>query len=340
MYRNLGAFTCYGIEYVFDYLGEDKINLRIEELEKKPTGSMGISLKDFTYSDAEDCYFGGKGVLWVFDLVIQWFDDIELVLFLYKNSKKYNEDNYQNGGLLKKKWEHYIESLNLLLDGTEEHKVYVEVNKINPYWMEYHFFYMQLSKSIKKGFRNIKELELDLIGSYEFTKNKLTGKVLLEFKTRRKPLSGQYLIYREGFVWYNLEPIEIQDNFSVYQFTKDKNLYNLILEKEKLIARIELIKSNPYSEKYISILQNIKLDHVWGVVIANYIANFKEISLRIKQDCIPYPNRLLSNGIMWDIYDYYRQENYNLKAIEIAKLNNIYLDVWREIPEDEEENKE
>ena len=223
MYRNLGAFTCYGIEYVFDYLGEDKINLRIEELEKKSTGSMGISLKDFTYSDAEDCYFGGKGVLWVFDLVIQWFDDIELVLFLYKNSKKYNEDNYQNGGLLKKKWEHYIESLNLLLDGTDEHKVYVEVNKINHYWMEYHFFYMQLSKSFKKSFKKIKELELDLIGSYEYNKNKLTGKILLEIKTRRKPLSGQYLFYREGFVWFDLEPIEVNDNFSIFQFYKILN---------------------------------------------------------------------------------------------------------------------
>ncbi|HEX4374194.1 MAG TPA: hypothetical protein VHZ50_12910, partial [Puia sp.] len=167
MDRNLGVFTCYGIEYVFNYLGEDRIKLRIEELRKKPTGSMGISLKDFTYRDAEYCYFDGKGILWVFDLLIQWFDDIELVLFLYENSKKYKGNNYHNDGFLKKKWEKYVESLNLLLDGTPEHKVYVDVNKINPYWMEYHFFYTRLSKSIRKAFKNIKELELDLIGSYE-----------------------------------------------------------------------------------------------------------------------------------------------------------------------------
>jgi len=83
-------------------------------------------------------------------------------------------------------------------------------------------------------------------------------------------------------------------------------------------------------------LQNIKLDELWGEVSASYIENFKEISLRIKQDCLPYPNSLLANGIMWDIYDYYEQENNHQKAIEIAKLNNTYLDVWREIPEDEE----
>ena len=80
MNRNLGAFSCYGIDYVFDYLGENRIKIRIQELEKKPT--MGISLQDFTYCDAENSYFSGKGILWVFDLLIQWFDDIEFIRFL------------------------------------------------------------------------------------------------------------------------------------------------------------------------------------------------------------------------------------------------------------------
>ncbi len=62
MDRNLGSFTCYGIEYVFDYLGEERIKRRIEELKKKPMGLMGISLKDFTYGNPEYSYYSGKGV--------------------------------------------------------------------------------------------------------------------------------------------------------------------------------------------------------------------------------------------------------------------------------------
>nr|MBP6432430.1 hypothetical protein [Ferruginibacter sp.] len=89
MYRNLGAFTCYGIEYVFDHLGKQRITQKIEELKIKGTGSIGISLEDFTYGDCEYSYFGGKGVLWIFNLLIQWFNDIEFVQFLYENSKKY-----------------------------------------------------------------------------------------------------------------------------------------------------------------------------------------------------------------------------------------------------------
>ncbi len=337
MNRNLGAFTCYGIEYVFDYLGEDKIKQRIEELEKKPRGSIGLSLNEFTYRNAENCYFSGKGVLWVFNLLIQWFNDIEFVIFLYQNSKKYKEDNYFDGGLLKKNWHEYVELMNSMIKKNPDKTTYYESNKLNPYWMEYHFFYMQLSKNIKRAFKKKKEMELDLIGSYKFNKNTLTGKVLLELKTRRKPLTGQYLMYRQGFVWYDLKPKEMQNNFSIFQFTKDKNLYNLILEKDKLFARIELLKSNSNNEASISNLQDSNLDQLWHEVIANYIENFKVISLRIKQDCLSYPNSLLSNGFTWDIHDYYEQQNNNAKVIEVAKLNNLYSDVWREIPEDKKD---
>ena len=227
MNRNLGFFTSYGIEYVFDYLGEDRIKQRIQELKEKPTGAMGIGLEDFTYRDSEGCYFSGKGVLWMFDLLLQWFSDKEFAQFLYEKSKIYNETNYHDGGLLKTNWEKHVETLNLFLNSNPEHKVYVEVNKINPYWKEYHFFYGQLSK---------------------------------------------------------------------------------IFMNEELIS--------------------------------DYIKHFNEISLRIEQDNLPYSNRLLSNGIVWDICGYYEKKDNHQKAIEIAKLNNTYLDVWREIPEEEEDDED
>lgn len=227
MNRNLGAFTSYGIEYVFDYLGEERIKQRIEGLKEKKTGSMGIDLEGFTYADSETSYYSGKGVLWVFDLLIQWFNDIEFVQFLYESSKKYNEDNYHDGGLLKKKWYEYIEFLNGMIKRNPNESANYEVNKLNPYWMELHFFYRQVSK---------------------------------------------------------------------------------IFISEELIS--------------------------------NYIKHFKEISMRIKQDFSSRPNTLVSNGLMWDISNYYEQKGNHQKANEIAKLNNTYLDIWREIPENEEEENE
>jgi hypothetical protein len=228
MNRNLGAFTSYGIEYIFDYLGEERIKQRIEELKKKKTGSMGIDLESFSYADSDNSYFDGKGVFWVFDLLIQWFDDIEFVLFLYENSKKYNEDNYFDGGILKKKWCEYIELVNSMIKRNPNKNAYFEVNKLNPYWMELHFFYRKVSK---------------------------------------------------------------------------------IFINEELIN--------------------------------NYIEHFKEISVRIKQDFSSMPNTFVSNGLMWAICNYYEQKGNLSKANEMAKLNNTYLNIWREIPEnDEEENEE
>ena len=75
-------------------------------------------------------------------------------------------------------------------------------------------------------------------------------------------------------------------------------------------------------------------------LISDYIKHFNEISLRIEQDNLPYSNRLLSNGIVWDICGYYEKKDNHQKAIEIAKLNNTYLDVWREIPEEEEDDED
>lgn len=228
MNRNLGFFTSYGIEYVYDYLGEDRIKQRIKGLKEEPTGSMGIDLEDFTYRDGEYRYFSGKGVLWIFaHCLLQWFNDEEFAKFLYKKSKEYNEGNYHDGGWLKKNWKKHVELLNDMINSDPQNKVSWEANKINPYWMEYHFFYRQLSK---------------------------------------------------------------------------------IFINEELIS--------------------------------DYVNHFNEISLRIKQDNLPTPNTFLSNGIMWEICGYYEKNGEHQKAIEIAKLNNTYLDVWREIPEDDEENDE
>lgn len=220
MDRNLGVFTCYGIEYVFDYLGEKRISQRIEELRNKRTGSMGINLEDFTYRNSENSYFTGKGILWVFNLLIQWFNDIDFVQFLYEHSKKYNENNYFNSGLLKEKWNEYIELLNQMMKRNRcENSIY-ENNKRNPFWMELHFFYRQVSK--------------------------------------------------------------------------------IFLSEE---------------------------------LISNYISHFKEISERVKQDFPNNSTTLLSNGLMWVITEHYEQKGNPQKANEIAKLNNSYPNIWREIPE-------
>ncbi len=224
MSRKLGYFTSYGIEYVYDYLGEKRINQRIDELKEKPT--MGIRLEKFTYGDPENSYFECTGVLDIFTMVIHsWFSDLDFLNFLIINSRKYNKGNYLEGGIIQKKWQDHLAWMDEMIQRSPDKKDYYQSKKINPYWKDLHFFYMQIFKKIEK-----------------------------------------------------------QDFMFEY-----------------------------------------------------YLQNFKEISLRMKQEIHALtPEQVLSNGCMWKIYDYYKSKGNHQKATEIAKLNNSF-DVWRNIPEDEEE---
>jgi hypothetical protein len=330
MKRNLGVFTCYDIEYIFDFLGEDKIKFRIDEMESTSSGSMGISLRDFTYNDSENSYFNGKGVLDIFQMIMQWFDDIQSLSYLYQSSKRYNENNYYDSDRLKKKWENYISRQQSNSRNTNNYNI--EDSK-SSYWTGYHFFYLQLSKQIRKEFDNKKIIETDILGTYSFNKNKLIGKLKLEVKTRRKPLTGQYLLFRDLSVWFNLEPKESKENTEIYQFIKNKNIYNLIIEKENSIAKIELFELNSYSENYIIDFKKAELDIVWQELIDDYIKNFENISSSIKQTFSMVPDVNLSNGVMWDFCEYFKSTNNEKKAINIIRLNNAHPNVWRIIPE-------
>jgi len=330
MKRNLGVFTCYDIEYIFDFLGEDKIKFRIDEMESTSSGSMGISLRDFTFNDSENSYFNGKGVLDIFQMIMQWFDDIQSLSYLYQSSKRYNENNYYDSDRLKKKWENYISRQQSNSRNTNNYNI--EDSK-SSYWTGYHFFYLQLSKQIRKEFDNKKIIETDILGTYSFYKNKLIGKLKLEVKTRRKPLTGQYLLFRDLSVWFNLEPKESKENTEIYQFIKNKNIYNLIIEKENSIAKIELFELNSYSENYIIDFKKAELDIVWQELIDDYIKNFENISSSIKQTFSMVPDVNLSNGVMWDFCEYFKSTNNEKKAINIIRLNNAHPNVWRIIPE-------
>ncbi len=333
MKNNLGFFSSYGIEYVFDYLGESRIKQKIEELSNKPT--MGITLNSFTYGETEYSFFPGTGVLHLFELLIQWFNDIEFGCFLYENSKKYNQDNYFDGGLLKENWEKHIDSMNMMIESDPERKDTWESNKLNPYWKEYHFFYSTFSKKLKEANRQKEILEIDFIGTYNINKNKLLGKIVLDLKTRRKPLTGQYLLYREGSVWYNLFPKkESLDNMH-YEFTKDKCLYTLVVDKVNGKAEIKLTETNSYNNQFITLLNGVDLETTIKGFIKNYVGNFSKITSRIKNDYY-FNNNVLSNGVMWYIMEYYEDRGLKNEANEIAKLNNSFLDIWREIPTNDE----
>ncbi len=147
----LGAFTAYDIEQVYDFIGHERINRKIDELKNTPT--MGIKFQDFVHHDPQYSFYSGKGKLWIFTIIMDWFKDyidLDLIQYLYEQSKKYNENNYFEGKLLNKERDRHLSFMDQRIQRNPDKRSFYESEKQNPYWIEYHFFMQELAKRLDK----------------------------------------------------------------------------------------------------------------------------------------------------------------------------------------------
>lgn len=336
MGRQLGMLTCYGIEYVYDFLGKERIDQKIAELKDKPT--MGMKLEDVVYKEPKFGYISGKGILWVFTILLDSYfeNDIDLTIFLYQNSKRYNEYNYFESGLLKAKRIEDLQSIDRMIIRNPQQRNYYEELKCNSYWMDYHFLYQHLISSIKKHITEQRLEKMDIVGSYELDKNKLTGTVDLEIKTRRKPLTGKYLLFRQENIWYNLEPIKYDELDEVYKFTKDNRHYLLSLNRRNFEATINLVGQDLNRANDKINVANFDLDSIMREMMNDYVSNFKSISERTRKNLKAFDSKPMGNSCVVCIADHYYEIGELEKFNEVCKLNNSYSDVWVQIDTYEE----
>lgn len=138
---NMGMFTSYDIEYVAKFLGFERIQSEIKELEGKAT--MGIPFREFFEKEG---YLGYKSVFYIFQLLVQYFknDGDDLGEFLFKSRTRYTLDNYYEGRNLKA---HRVEEQKniqyIIENGIGKEENYKDF-KMNMYWVEYHFFLQYL----------------------------------------------------------------------------------------------------------------------------------------------------------------------------------------------------
>ena len=159
MPRSLGFLTVYGLEYIYDFIGEERINMKIIELQNVAT--MGTRFKDFIGGDINFSYYSGTGPLYIYSSIFNWFkDDLTLALFLYEKSKSFNEENYFSGGNLKSRWEESQMGYDMMVSRNPELATYWQSKKITPFWMEYHFF---INTIVKILFKHRTDLKIELL---------------------------------------------------------------------------------------------------------------------------------------------------------------------------------
>lgn len=173
-----GVFSNYEIEDVYKFIGTEKLDKRLKELELTPT--MGTTLNDFV---SKDIKYPGVGVINVFNMILDYFpEDIDLAIFLYNKSKHYNESNYFSSQKQKKERIEYIEMMNrMILRGEEVEYYQAKLN--SPFWLEVHFFYMTLMKLFvkKQGENEIDKLVREMVDNYINNFELISKMVLMDF---------------------------------------------------------------------------------------------------------------------------------------------------------------
>ena len=155
--RVIGDFTTYDVEYIYDFLGKERINESIKLSKINKTGSMGRSLESFLNNNNS---FSPIGPLSIFQMFIDNYfsNDIELAFYLFEKSKEYNEQNYYNTKNLCQKWTEHLIRIEQQIAFNQKRNVedrnepaFYDELKRNKYWVEFHFFYQILIKLIVRN---------------------------------------------------------------------------------------------------------------------------------------------------------------------------------------------
>ncbi|MCX6203842.1 MAG: hypothetical protein NTY43_06055 [Bacteroidetes bacterium] len=173
-----GVFSNYEIEDVYKFIGTERVENRLKELELLPT--MGTTLNDFV---SKDIKYLGVGLINIFNMILDYFpDDTELAIFLYNKSKHYNESNYFSSQKQKKDRIEYIEMMNrMILRGEDVDYYQAKLN--SPFWLEIHFFYMTLMKLFvkKQSDTKIDEVVRGMSNNYINNFESISKLVLMDF---------------------------------------------------------------------------------------------------------------------------------------------------------------
>jgi hypothetical protein len=312
-----GVFSNYEIEDVYNFIGKHKIEKRLKELENVPT--MGTTLIDFI---SRDIRYHGIGVIEVFNMILEYFpNDFDLAYFLYNKSKEYDEGNYFSSEKQKNEREKYIESIKMMINRGEDVE-YFKAKLNSPFWLELHFFYMNLMKLFVTKQKEKQLLKFKIEGIYLVEKNKMTkDDIILEIKKRRSPGVGNYLSVKSApelhKVWFDLELITNTNDIQ-YQFKKNSCIYILKLTLNDAI--IEKTSDNTTNDELK--LVNTEIEIVVRDVVNNYIKNFESISNVVFMDF----GQRLANGFV-SFASNYLDEQDELMA-SLIQLNNKFNKTW------------
>jgi hypothetical protein len=215
MRNGLGFFSTYEIEDVFHFLGKNRIDKRILDLKDKPP--MGMRLEDFLVKDS---HISCRGTLLIFSLLLKWFKETDFIIYLYNRSKAYSEENYFETEKMKNIFQECNESMTRLIKSSPDKKEYWLSQKLNPFWIDYHFFITIIVAELMKfkkyeSDKNIERTLEEIFNFYYLKSETITARIKADI-----------------YLWPN-------KGLSNLVFSKMQTFYKSKKESSKLIDTIE-----------------------------------------------------------------------------------------------------
>jgi hypothetical protein len=318
--KELGTFSAYGMEDVFDFLTEERVKQKDLELRDKPT--LVTSFSDFI---SRECVSSTGGEFHFFFMMLIYFpNDLDLVKYLFKKSKSYSEANYPVKASLKEMWVRHLESMDRLIKKRPEDALSLESSKRSYYWLEYSLFYKALLSRLLTFFNQQKLSSLRLVGEF-----KRKGSLIFDpefeivYRAHPKPKTGYSLTIKSELLLENvkIELIEGSNGFS--RFKTIFKSYQIEFSKENVkITELEL-----FSNEQIRQIKETDFLTLIGEVIDNYIKNFEKISHRYTNDV---------NKGRYDTFLGYALNYKDLDDFRLSQIEKILIDkseLWGSISE-------
>lgn len=317
--NNLGYFSKYDIEFVYDFIGNDKILKKLEELKLQP--SFGMSFNQFVNDNSYSESYEVRGSLDAFCLILVYFNnDYELAHFLYQKSKNLNFVNYYESKNLSEKWRQANNSYKKSL----EFKHLNFLPPINRYWIEYHFFTIAIVEVFMESRMRQKLLNSTLDGVYKKCEKDYINDegTVIRIKKRRKPNVGNFLFLEkiENFECdldnISLDILEGLEN--LFQFQIVNRFFSLQMFDE--FISIKEIKRG--EDKKISEIMEYNFDDSLNTIFHDYIRNFSAISDSIYENL----GGGIANPLVW-YAEKFKGNNSQLHS-QLVELVQKYAIVW------------
>lgn len=267
---NIGSFSSYGMEDVFHFLTEKRVNEKIKALSDTPT--LGSRLEDLV---SQDLVAWPSGELYFLRLLLGYFrNDLDLTIFLYEKSKSFSESNYPQKKSLKEVVERHSESMKRLAAKHPEKRETYLLCRRPIFWLEYDLFYFEVLKSLIYNY-NLKRLSLiNLEGDYERKGSRITYENLeFVYRSNRKPKTGHYLTMKSNFLLNDIRfdlTGTTEDN--VYFFDTLFASYSIFIDENKAIIN----KREHFSGRQIELVSSCDILGIMKEIINGYLGNLKK----------------------------------------------------------------